>query len=163
MVTIDSIHEKIFWVLCSPFFLSCALSCLGRGGLLPSFLPLVTDKMHTSFVCLFAVAGCRRKGEIRECFLLHSLKLSLTSKETNSWGYCVHIQNVWFCPVALPALAPLLLLLLALTCGSKRRNQKKKTQATKQQQLQTVLYQQRRRRTMMMLLLICFFVCNGRH
>ncbi len=45
-----------------------------------------------------------------------SLRLSLASKETNSWGYCVHIQNVWFCPVALLALAPFLLLLLALTC-----------------------------------------------
>jgi hypothetical protein len=37
-----------------------------------------------------------------------SLRLLLASKETNSWGYCVHIQNVWFRPVALPALAPLL-------------------------------------------------------
>ncbi len=56
----------VFWVLCSPFFLSWALSCVGRGGLLACFLPLVTDKMHTSFVCLSAVAGCTRKGEIRE-------------------------------------------------------------------------------------------------
>jgi len=58
--------KLVFWVLCSPFFLYCALSCVGRGGLLPSFLPLVTDKMHTSFVCLSAAAGCTRKGEIRE-------------------------------------------------------------------------------------------------
>jgi hypothetical protein len=26
-------------------------------------------------------------------------KLLLASKKTNSWGYYVHIQNVWFCPV----------------------------------------------------------------
>jgi hypothetical protein len=84
-------------------------------------------------------------------------------------GHCVHIQNVWFCPVALPALTPLLLfLLLALTCGNRRRNQKKKkkTQATKQQQqllLQTVLYQQRRRRIDDDAPIDLFFVCNGRH
>ncbi len=39
---------------------------------------------------------------------MDSLRLPLASKKTNSWGYCVHIQNVWFCPVALPALVPLL-------------------------------------------------------
>ncbi len=46
----------VFWVLYSPFFLSCALSCVGRGGSLASFLPSflwrLTKCTLLLFVCL---------------------------------------------------------------------------------------------------------------